>query len=114
MRFPGFSQFAFYCNLYRYSVGTYRVVPFTPAAGVLEWVDTLVSEYLIGNGISLKGAHERYRPGDWLNRACREKLAAANTREDMRATYDRIEVGLYKLNAVDPWLESAWFQPLNL
>jgi hypothetical protein len=24
------------------------------------------------------------------------------------------KVGLYKLNAVDPWLESAWFQPLNL
>jgi hypothetical protein len=23
-------------------------------------------------------------------------------------------VGLYKLIAVDPWLESAWFQPLNL
>jgi serine/threonine protein kinase len=24
------------------------------------------------------------------------------------------EVGLYKLNAVDPQLESAWFQPLSL
>jgi hypothetical protein len=23
-------------------------------------------------------------------------------------------VGLYKLNAVDPWLESAWFEPLIL
>ena len=23
-------------------------------------------------------------------------------------------VGLYKLTAVDPWLESAWFQPLSL
>jgi hypothetical protein len=23
-------------------------------------------------------------------------------------------VGLYKLNAVDPWLENTWFQPLNL
>jgi hypothetical protein len=23
-------------------------------------------------------------------------------------------VGLHKLNAVDPWLESAWFQPLRL
>jgi hypothetical protein len=23
-------------------------------------------------------------------------------------------VGLYKLNAVEPWLESAWFQTLNL
>jgi hypothetical protein len=25
-----------------------------------------------------------------------------------------ILVGLYKLNAVDPWLESAWIQPLCL
>jgi hypothetical protein len=24
------------------------------------------------------------------------------------------QVGLYKLNSIDPELESAWFQPLNL
>jgi hypothetical protein len=29
-------------------------------------------------------------------------------------TLDDNTVGLYKLNAVDPELESAWFQPLNL
>ena len=23
-------------------------------------------------------------------------------------------VGLYRVNAFDPWLESAWFQPLSL
>jgi ATP-dependent RNA helicase MSS116 len=25
-----------------------------------------------------------------------------------------LQVGLYKLNAPDPWRESAWFQPLSL
>jgi hypothetical protein len=28
--------------------------------------------------------------------------------------YARYKVGLYKLNAVDPQLEGAWFQPLSL
>jgi hypothetical protein len=34
-----------------------------------------------------------------------------------RFNYDfnmRVMVGLCELNAVDPWLESAWSQPLNL
>ena len=29
-------------------------------------------------------------------------------------TMANTEVGLCKLNSVDPWLESAWFQPLRL
>jgi ataxia telangiectasia mutated family protein len=83
----------------RLRVGTYRVVPFTPAAGVLEWVDntTLLSEYLLGGGAPgggggepRRGAHERYRPRDWKSRECRDKLAAAQTREELRATYDRV------------------------
>jgi hypothetical protein len=32
--------------------------------------------------------------------------------DDMDEEYD--EVGLYKLNSVDPQLESDWFQPLRL
>ncbi|CAI0398621.1 unnamed protein product, partial [Linum tenue] len=52
------------------------VVPFTPSAGVLEWVNgTLpVGEYLIGstrNG----GAHGRYGFGDWSFLKCREHMA---------------------------------------
>ena len=74
-------------------VGTYRVVPLTPAAGVLEWVDntTLLSEYLLGNNGVIKGAHERYRPKDWKSRECRDKLGNCQTREQLRATYDAIE-----------------------
>ncbi|KAE9467383.1 hypothetical protein C3L33_00698, partial [Rhododendron williamsianum] len=51
------------------------VVPFTPSAGVLEWVNgTLpLGEYLIGstrNG----GAHGRYGKGDWTFPKCREHM----------------------------------------
>ncbi|GMY24943.1 serine/threonine-protein kinase ATM isoform X1 [Fagus crenata] len=60
----------------RLGVRTYKVVPFTPSAGVLEWVDgTLpLGEYLIGskrNG----GAHGRYGIGDWAFLRCREHMA---------------------------------------
>ncbi|GFZ03744.1 serine/threonine-kinase ATM-like protein [Actinidia rufa] len=56
------------------------VVPFTPSAGVLEWVNgTLpLGEYLIGstrNG----GAHGRYGVGDWTFPKCREHMAKAST-----------------------------------
>ncbi|KAM7471307.1 hypothetical protein LguiA_009490 [Lonicera macranthoides] len=53
------------------------VVPFTPSAGVLEWVNGTVplGEYLIGstrNG----GAHGRYGVGDWTFLKCRQHMAA--------------------------------------
>lgn len=56
-------------------VRTYKVVPFTPSAGVLEWVNGTVplGEYLIGstrNG----GAHGRYGFGDWTFLKCREHM----------------------------------------
>jgi ataxia telangiectasia mutated family protein len=83
----------------RLGVGTYRVVPFTPAAGVLEWVEntTLLSEYLIGGGTPgdahsrpVRGAHERYRPWDLKSRECRERLANCHTREQLREAYDEV------------------------
>lgn len=60
----------------RLGIRTYKVVPFTPSAGVLEWVNgTLpLGEYLIGstrNG----GAHGRYGIGDWTFPKCREHMA---------------------------------------
>ncbi|CAO2819072.1 unnamed protein product [Amaranthus hypochondriacus] len=56
-------------------VRTYKVVPFTPSAGIIEWVDgTLpLGEYLLGstrNG----GAHGRYGAGDWSFFKCREHM----------------------------------------
>ncbi|KAI3914770.1 hypothetical protein MKW98_002006 [Papaver atlanticum] len=60
----------------RIGIRTYKVVPFTPSAGVLEWVDGTIplGEYLLG---SLKngGAHVRYGVGDWSFLRCREYMA---------------------------------------
>lgn len=59
----------------RLAVRTYKVVPFTPSAGVLEWVDgTLpLGEYLIGS-MRNGGAHRRYGTGDWPFPKCREHM----------------------------------------
>ncbi|XP_059644264.1 serine/threonine-protein kinase ATM [Cornus florida] len=57
-------------------IRTYKVVPFTPSAGVLEWVNgTLpLGEYLIGS-MRNGGAHGRYGIGDWPFPKCREHMA---------------------------------------
>ncbi|KAF9625359.1 hypothetical protein IFM89_022141 [Coptis chinensis] len=54
------------------------VVPFTPSAGVLEWVDGTVplGEYLLGS-LRNGGAHGRYGVGDWSFLKCREEMANA-------------------------------------
>ncbi|XP_060670261.1 serine/threonine-protein kinase ATM [Ziziphus jujuba] len=72
----------------RLGVRTYKVVPFTPSAGVLEWVNgTLpLGEYLIGstrNG----GAHGRYGIGDWLFVKCREHMT---NEKDKRKAYEEV------------------------
>ncbi|KAG5544937.1 hypothetical protein RHGRI_017410 [Rhododendron griersonianum] len=56
------------------------VGPFTPSAGVLEWVNgTLpLGEYLIGS-TRIGGAHERYGKGDWTFPKCREHMTKVST-----------------------------------
>lgn len=84
-----------------------QVVPFTPSAGVLEWVNGTVplGEYLIGRSVILHfmqfsmfdlvkgflvlqystfsmrngGAHGRYGVGDWTFLKCRQHMAAVST-----------------------------------
>ncbi|CAH9111684.1 unnamed protein product [Cuscuta epithymum] len=60
----------------RLRIHTYKVVPFTPSAGVLEWVNGTVplGEYLIGSTRD-GGAHKRYGVGDWTFLKCREYMA---------------------------------------
>ncbi|KAM1433399.1 hypothetical protein ACFX13_015676 [Malus domestica] len=60
----------------RLGVRTYKVVPFTPSAGVLEWVNgTLpLGEYLTGSTRNGRG-HGRYGVGDWSFLKCREHMA---------------------------------------
>ncbi|CAN8254904.1 unnamed protein product [Cochlearia groenlandica] len=62
----------------RLAVRTYKVIPFTPSAGVLEWVDGTMplGDYLIGSSRS-EGAHGRYGNGNWKYPKCREHMSSA-------------------------------------
>ena len=46
------------------------------AAGVAEWVEhtTTLAEILFG---PVEGAHQKYRPEDWLHHQCRQKMVDA-------------------------------------
>jgi ataxia telangiectasia mutated family protein len=61
-------------------IRTYRVVPLSPLAGVVEWVSNTVtlSKYLVG-GDGMTGAHGKYRPQDITSRQCRAEMD--NTRK---------------------------------
>ncbi|KAL7139007.1 hypothetical protein ABFS83_09G021400 [Erythranthe nasuta] len=61
----------------RLRIRTYKVVPFTPSAGVLEWVNGTfpLGEYLIGSSRN-GGAHGRYGAGDWTFMECRQHMSA--------------------------------------
>ncbi|KAL3529546.1 hypothetical protein ACH5RR_008868 [Cinchona calisaya] len=72
----------------RLRIRTYKVVPFTPSAGVLEWVNGTVplGDYLIGstrNG----GAHGCYGLGDWTFLKCRQHMT---TESDKRRAFQEV------------------------
>lgn len=76
----------------RLRMRTYRVIPLSQRTGVLEWVTNAVpmGDYLIGpDG---QGAHARYRPTDWPNAECRQRLGAVQGRPSrvLREAYDAI------------------------
>ncbi|KFK34114.1 hypothetical protein AALP_AA5G103600 [Arabis alpina] len=66
----------------RLAVRTYKVIPFTPSAGVLEWVDGTIplGDYLIGSSRS-EGAHGRYGIGNWKYPKCREHMLNAKDKQ---------------------------------
>jgi hypothetical protein len=74
-------------------IGTYRVVPLTPGAGVLEWCNnTMPLGSWIEGDRGLIGARRRYRPNDMQRargarraRAVRAVAAAARIRSHLRA-----------------------------
>eukprot|EP00958_Prasinococcus_capsulatus_P000238 scaffold18_cov401-Prasinococcus_capsulatus_cf.AAC.18 len=72
-------------------VGTYKVIPFTPDAGLVEWVDntTTLYQYLAPEKT---GAHARFRPRDWSFKKCQEHMrrsdAIANTEDRLQ---DKLE-----------------------
>ncbi|BBN18785.1 serine-protein kinase ATM [Marchantia polymorpha subsp. ruderalis] len=59
-------------------IRTYKVIPFTPSAGVLEWVNGTIplGEYLLGS-TRAGGAHGRYGGDDWTFMMCREHMSTA-------------------------------------
>ncbi len=64
-----------------------QVIPLTPCAGLLEWVQNTIplGQYLIGTARDYKsGAHVRYRPNDILSADCRKEMQEAATAKKRR------------------------------
>ncbi|KAL7693861.1 putative serine/threonine-protein kinase ATM [Plasmopara halstedii] len=63
----------------RLRLRTYRVIPLSPIAGVLEWVENTVpwGSYLVGRTPKNLSAHERYHPHEWKHNECRQHLKNA-------------------------------------
>lgn len=66
----------------RLTVQTYRIVPLSQEAGVLEWCQDTVplGVWLVGAGGAGIGAHARYRPQNSKAKDCRARMAAQAAR----------------------------------
>lgn len=74
-------------------IRAYKVIPLSPMAGLLEWVENTMplQEYLVGTSSNTKNAaHVRFRPKDKLNSECRAELTAATTEDQKRKAYQSI------------------------
>lgn len=69
---------------------TYKVVPLSPIAGVLEWVNDTIpwGSYLVNKTGKQLAAHERYHPHEWKHMNCRSHLRNS---PDKLAAYKEIE-----------------------
>ncbi|KAF4145831.1 FATC domain-containing protein [Phytophthora infestans] len=69
---------------------TYRVVPLSPIAGVLEWVENTIpwGSYLVNRTSKRLSAHERYHPHELKHSECRHFLKNA---PDKLAAYMEIQ-----------------------
>eukprot|EP01119_Soliformovum_irregulare_P003410 TRINITY_DN1390_c0_g2_i1.p1 TRINITY_DN1390_c0_g2~~TRINITY_DN1390_c0_g2_i1.p1 ORF type:complete len:551 (-),score=136.76 TRINITY_DN1390_c0_g2_i1:183-1682(-) len=76
----------------RLNIRTYKVIPLSPCAGLLEWVEntTPIGEYLVGSQQQLACAHSRYRPRDALSLECRKELQEA-AEKDKPKKYQEIQ-----------------------
>lgn len=65
----------------RLHVRTYNIMPLSQRSGILEWCDNTMplTDYLVGSS-SRKGAHVRFRPGDWPPKKCRETMLPISIR----------------------------------
>ncbi|KAK9073522.1 hypothetical protein SSX86_007846 [Deinandra increscens subsp. villosa] len=96
----------------RLGIRTYKVVPFTPSAGVLEWVNgTLpLGEYLTGSSRN-GGAHGRYGLGDWPFPKCRQHMATeTNKRKAFQEVCDNFRPVMHHF-FLERFLHPAdWFE----
>ena len=68
-----------------------QVVPFSPSAGLLQWVEETLPmmEWLTGDN-RLSGGHARYaRPGDYTFVQCQQAILNSS-RPALRKTYDDV------------------------
>jgi ataxia telangiectasia mutated family protein len=78
----------------------FQVVPFTPASGLLEWVEETMplNDYLIGKDRE-SGAHARYkRPGDYEFVSCHRAMAktAGTALAEQRAAWDEVMIRMFE------------------
>ena len=68
-----------------------QVVPFSPFAGLLEWVEDTspLGDYLMGAN-RRTGAHAKYRPQDWPFVVCFKKVHNAKMGETRLAAYKEV------------------------
>ncbi|KAJ1617827.1 kinase-like domain-containing protein [Pavlovales sp. CCMP2436] len=91
---------------------TYRVVPLAPTAGVLEWVAGTITM-----GSWLVEGHAKWRPADWPQKRCRERLAAEQPQGASKRRNEQGIVGGYRdvCQHIKPvmhrWLLENWPQP---
>ena len=74
---------------------TYRVVPLSPTAGILQWVDETIplSSYLISG---TNCAHERYRPHDMKHPNAREAMRKAHEQASKPGGSPNVRAEVYK------------------
>ncbi|XP_070053596.1 serine/threonine-protein kinase ATM isoform X3 [Nicotiana tomentosiformis] len=96
----------------RLRIRTYKVVPFTPSAGVLEWVNgTLpLGDYLIGSTRD-GGAHGRYGAGDWTFMKCRQHMTVeSNKRKAFQEVCDNFRPVMHHFFLERFFHPADWFQ----
>ena len=73
------------------NVRTYKAVPFTPSAGVIQWVDRTapLSTWLIGAD-RRSGAHARRAPAGTMTHAAASAELQAAPADALRAAFDRV------------------------
>ncbi len=82
-----------------------QIVPFTPFAGLLEWVEQTLplGDYLMGPSRN-DGAHARFFPKDWKLTQCNEEITKVKPEERCQA-FKRVSLPLLGTRPYSPVYE---------